>query len=193
MDALLGILVGVSLAAACGFRVFVPMLVASVAVRAEYVSVIESFDWLGSDIAVTTLSVAAIAEVIAYFVPWLDNALDSLATPAAVVAGTLLSGSMMVELDPALRWSLALIAGGGAAGIIQGSSVVTRAASTMTTAGVGNPVVSAGEITSSSVLAVLAIAAPVVAILLVVAVIGVILAKARRFFGRRRQRNFDEQ
>ncbi|MEX0741207.1 MAG: DUF4126 domain-containing protein, partial [Phycisphaeraceae bacterium] len=85
MEAMLGILVGVSLAAATGFRIFVPMLVASVAVRADYVNVIESFEWLGSDAAVVAFAAATAAEVAAYFVPWLDNALDSLASPAAIV------------------------------------------------------------------------------------------------------------
>ncbi|MEX2671558.1 MAG: DUF4126 domain-containing protein [Phycisphaeraceae bacterium] len=184
MEAMLGILVGVSLAAATGFRVFVPMLVASVAVRADYVNVIESFEWLGSDAAVVAFAAATAAEVAAYFVPWLDNALDSLASPAAIVAGTLLSGSMMVDLDPWLRWSLALVAGGGAAGIIQGSSVVTRAASSVTTAGFGNPAVSFGEAGGATALSILAVAAPLVAVLIVVALIGMIVG----FFTRARRR-----
>lgn len=177
MDAILGILVGVSLAAACGFRVFVPLLVASVAARAGYVEVIDSFAWVGSNAAVTAFGIATAAEVAAYFVPWLDNALDSLATPAAVVAGTLLSGSVMVDLDPWLRWSLAIIAGGGAAGVIQGGSVVTRGLSSVTTAGFGNPLLSAGELFGSAVLAVLAIVLPVVAIIIVLAIVAGVTGK----------------
>lgn len=183
MDAVLGILVGVSLAAACGFRVFVPMLVASIAVRGEYVRVVETFEWLGSDAALIAFTAATVAEVAAYFVPWLDNALDNLATPAAVVAGTLLSGAMMVDMDPWLRWSLAAVAGGGAAGVIQGSSVVTRAASTISTAGMGNPLVSLGEATGATGLAILAVAMPIVAIAVVV---GLVALAVRMFWRSRR-------
>ena len=186
MDAALGILVGVSLAAACGFRVFVPMLVAGLAVRGEYVQVIDTFAWLGSDAALTAFAVATVAEVAGYFVPWLDNALDSLATPAAVVAGTVLSGSMMVELDPWLRWTLAAVAGGGSAGVIQGSSVTTRAASSVSTAGLGNPLVAFGELGGAVGLAMLAVAAPLVAIFIVIAIVAFALRLLIRL-GRRRR------
>lgn len=145
MDTLLSIGVGIGLAAACGFRVFVPLLVVSAASHAGKLKLASSFQWMGTDAALIAFACATALEIAAYYIPWLDNVLDTIATPAAVVAGTVVSASVFVNMDPFLRWTLAVIAGASAAGLVQGSTVITRAASTATTGGLGNPLVSTGE------------------------------------------------
>jgi hypothetical protein len=146
MQELLSICVGIGLAAACGFRVFVPLLIVSVAANTGHLSLAQSFQWMGTPVALITFSVATALEVGGYYVPWIDNLLDSLATPAAVVAGTVVSASVFTDMSPFLKWTLAAIAGGGTAGVIQTGTVLTRAASTATTGGVANALVATGEL-----------------------------------------------
>src|SRR5258708_143054 len=138
MDTLLSICLGIGLSAACGFRVFVPPLIMSIAAHAGHLHFSPGFVWMGSDGALIAFAVASAIEIGGYFIPWLDHLLDVLATPAAVVAGTIVSASTMAHLDPYLKWTLAAIAGGGIAGTIQGLTVFGRGASTATTGGLGN-------------------------------------------------------
>ena len=85
---ILAVAAGISLAAAVGFRVFAPMLLVSLAARTGHLTLAGGFDWLGSDVAVVMLGVAAVAEVLAYFVPLFDHLLDAVSGPMAVAAGT---------------------------------------------------------------------------------------------------------
>ncbi|HTG44608.1 MAG TPA: DUF4126 domain-containing protein, partial [Verrucomicrobiae bacterium] len=166
MDTLLSICIGIGLAAACGFRVFIPLLIMSIASASGHLTLAPSFQWIGSQTALITFSVATALEIVAYYVPWLDNFLDSIATPVAVVAGTIVTASMVTNVDPFLRWTLAVIAGGGAAALVQGSTVLVRAVSTSTTGGIGNSIVSSAELGLSALTSVLAILVPLVALLL---------------------------
>src|SRR3974377_1029294 len=129
---------GIGLAAATGFRVFLPMLVVSAAAYSGHLPVGASFAWLGTPSALTMLGVAAVAEILAYYIPGVDNLLDALATPAAFVAGTIVSAAVMTDLPPMVKWTTAVIAGGGVAGLTQGATAVVRAKSTLFTGGFGN-------------------------------------------------------
>ena len=147
----MSVLIGIALSATCGFRVFVPLLAVNIGTRAQNVDgepLIElaaGFDWLSSDIAMMVFLVATLFEIGGYYIPWIDNLLDSVASPAAIVAGTLITASFITGMDPWLQWLLGVIAGGGAAGAVQATTVVTRAASTVTTGGLGNPIVASVE------------------------------------------------
>ncbi|WP_420792909.1 DUF4126 domain-containing protein [Lentisphaera marina] len=169
MELLTGLCIGIGLSAACGFRVFVPMLGVSLASRAGHMELGSGFEWLGGDLAMIVLLIATICEVAAYFVPWVDNLLDTIAAPAAVVAGTILTGAMTGEMSPVLKWSLALIAGGGAAATVQAVTTVVRGTSTVTTGGIGNPVVAAGELAGATGVTLLAVFVPIAAVILVMA------------------------
>ena len=105
----------------------------------------ENFSWLASDPAFVVFLVAAIFEIAGYYLPIIDNFLDTLATPAAVVAGTLITAAFLVDMEPWLQWVLGVVAGGGTAGAVHATMVVARAASTVTTGGLGNPVVATVE------------------------------------------------
>ncbi len=147
----MSILVGVALSATCGFRVFVPLLAVNIGTRAKdadgqpLIELAAGFDWLSSDIAMMVFLVATIFEIGGYYIPWIDNLLDSVASPAAIVAGTLITASFITGMDPWLQWLLGLIAGGGVAAAVQATTVVTRASSSVTTGGLGNPIVSSVE------------------------------------------------
>jgi hypothetical protein len=163
MDTLLSVLLGIGLSAACGFRIFVPFLIVGIAARTGHVTIGPSFAWMAATPALMALGVATALEIGAYYIPWLDHVLDLAATPAAVVAGMVMTASVVTGLDPMLKWTLALIAGGGIAGTMQALTVGTRKASLLTTGGLANPVVSTVELFVSALLTVLAIALPLVA------------------------------
>lgn len=158
------------MSAACGFRVFVPLLVMSIASKAGHLTLAPGFDWIGSYPAMLTFSVAAALEIAGYFIPWFDHCLDVIATPASVVAGTVVTASLVTGASPYLRWTLAAIAGGGVAGMVQGATVATRGASTATTGGLANPLVATLELAGALITSIAALFAPVV----VVALIGVL-------------------
>ncbi|MEX2541887.1 MAG: DUF4126 domain-containing protein [Trueperaceae bacterium] len=169
------LLLGIGLAAATGFRVFVPPLMLAIGHQIGLVDLPPDAVWLASPTAIVLLSAATLAEVGAYYVPLVDNLLDTIATPAALVAGTLLAGVMLPELEPWLRWTAAAVVGGGTAGSVQALTSLTRAASTGATAGLGNPVVATGELVGATLLSLLALLAPVLAgaAALVLIVVGV--------------------
>ena len=160
---LVSIAIGLGLAAACGFRIFVPLLLISLASRGGHLELAESFEWMGSTPALIAFGTATVLEIGAYYVPFLDNLLDTVSTPSAVVAGVVASASQVSDLDPLLGWSIAIVAGGGVAGAVQGLTAVTRQLSSVATAGFGNPLLSTAEAGASLVMTVLAILVPLVA------------------------------
>ncbi len=184
MDTLLAIALGVGLSAAAGLRVFIPLLVLNLAARFEFVDLASGLEWVGSTGALLAFSVASAVEVLSYLVPIVDNILDTIATPAAAVAGTVMMGSVLVNVDPFWTWALAIIAGGGTAAVVQGTTVAVRATSTVTTAGLANPLVGASESAGSVGLSLLAVALPGVAALLVVGLIGFLFWKIPQLIGR---------
>jgi hypothetical protein len=183
---LLSVAVGLGLAAACGFRVFVPLLIASAAARFGHLPLAAGFGWLGTLPALLAFGTATVFEVTAYYIPWLDHALDAAATPAAVLAGMLATASVVTDLPPLLRWSIAIIGGGGAAGLIQGASVLLRLKSTALTGGLTNPLLSTAELAGAAGVALLAILVPLLCLALVVGLLVVAFrATGRLIFGRR--------
>ena len=181
-DLALSIVLGVALAAATGFRVFLPMLIVSGAAYTGHLHLDDSFAWLGTPSALIMLTVAAVAEVLAYYIPVVDNLLDTLATPAAFVAGTIVSAAVMIDAPPMVKWTAAVIAGGGVAGLTQGLTGILRAHSTVLTGGLGNSIIATAELGGAVLISFLALAAPAVAIALVVAFVLLAMRLIRRRF-----------
>jgi hypothetical protein len=188
VETVLAICAGVALAAACGFRVFLPLLGLSVGAATGMLKPGSGMEWVGSQTALILLGVASAIEIAAYYIPVVDHFLDTIATPAAIAAGTVAAGALIPagsHLHPAVKWAAALIAGGGAAGVVQVGTVSTRAVSGATTGTLGNPVVATIENICATVLSILAIVVPIVAAILVV-ILFVWLAKLVRRLRRRR-------
>ena len=179
MEMLLSVCLGIGLSAACGFRVFVPLLTMSVAALSGHLALAPGFAWVGSYPALIAFSVATAVEVAGYYIPWVDHLLDTIATPAAIIAGTLISASMITDMSPFLKWTLAVIAGGGTAGMVQGTTVLTRGASTATSGGLANPLVATLELGGAIATSLLALVAPVLAVGLIA---GVFLVFGRKLF-----------
>jgi hypothetical protein len=159
------------------------MLIVSGAAYTGHLSLDNSFAWLGTLPALIMLSVAAGAEILAYYIPVLDNLLDSLATPAAFVAGTIASAAVMIHMPPMVKWTAAVIAGGGIAGFTHGVTGMIRAHSTVLSGGLGNPLLATAELGGALLVSFLALAAPAAAIGLVILFLWLALRLLRRLRG----------
>lgn len=171
IEMIISVCLGIGLAASAGFRVFVPLFVLSLASYFNVLPVAENWQWVASTPALVILGVASIAEALGYLIPLVDNTLDSIAVPLAGIAGTLVMASTLTDMSPAVTWALAIIGGGGAAMAIKGSAAGTRLASTATTGGLANPIVSVAETGTAVGLSVMAIFLPVVAVLVVLVLV----------------------
>ena len=164
METVISILIGIGLSAASGFRVFVPLLGLSIASMTGTLELGSDFMWIGSLPALIAFSAATLIEIGAYYIPWIDNALDTIASPLAVFSGILVSASVLTDMSPLLKWTLAIIAGGSVAGLVQHGTVAVRATSSVTTGGIGNFLVASFEFIGASLTTILAIIVPVICI-----------------------------
>lgn len=154
LSTLMSFFLGIGLAASAGFRIFLPLFALSLGAHfgGDLLNLNESWEWVGSWPAMITLGIATIVEIIAYYIPIVDNLLDTIAVPLAAVAGTVLMGSTLLDMGEVATWALAIIAGGGTAAAVSGTTAATRAVSTGTTGGTGNFIVNTGETAAASVL-----------------------------------------
>jgi len=186
LDLAVAVAMGVGLAAAVGFRVFLPMLLVSIGAYTGHLTLTSGLAWLGTSAALVMLSVAAAIEVLAYYIPGVDNALDVIAAPAALVAGTVVSAAVMTDLPPMVKWTTAIIAGGGAAGAVHGLTSLLRVKSTTMTAGFGNHAIATGEVAGALLVSLLALAAPLAAVALVALFCWFAVRLLRRLFRKER-------
>ena len=185
---LLSAALGLALAACSGFRVFVPLLAASLAYRTGLLQPSAGFAWLGSWAAVGVLGTATVAEILGYYFPVIDNVLDIITTPASFIAGTVLMTATLPDLDPMLRWGLGILVGGGTAGLVQTGTAVLRAGSTAATGGLGNPLLATAENSLAIIGSVLALLLPLLAAGLVLGLVVYIATRLRRWRQRRASR-----
>lgn len=171
MEIILSIFVGIGLAAAVGFRIFIPFLIVSIAAYTGNLQLSTYFAWIGTLPALILFAVATVTEIFSYYIPWVDNILDAINHPLAIFAGIILSGAVVTDFPPLIKWSLALIAGGGVAGTIHAATGLIRLKSSVVTGGIGNPVVSTAEAGSSIALSTIAIFIPAAAVIIVGAMV----------------------
>lgn len=189
MSLLMSICAGICLSAACGFRIFLPFLIMSLAARNGMLDLSGEFAWLASTPALIVLSTATVVEILAFYIPWLDNILDTLATPVAVIAGAMATAAVVTDLPPLAEWLLALVLGGGIAGVVQSGTLALRGTSTATTGGLANPAVATGEVTGAVGASMLGVVLPLVGAILIVGTGLFLFRKIRRLpFFRRRAR-----
>lgn len=192
-ETILAAITGIGLAAACGFRIFVPLLLLNLASIYGYIHLTSGFEWIGGYYATITFALATVLEIIAYYVPWLDNVMDTIASPVSVIAGTIAAASVITDIPPSLKWMVAIIAGGGIAGLLQGSTAILRGKSSLFTGGAANTVVSTLELFGSVITSILAIILPIVGFILVVILAIYLLFKTVRIFIRKIRTNHNQQ
>jgi hypothetical protein len=189
MDAaqvIVSVLAGLALAAAAGFRAFVPLLAAGLGIHFGAVEPAAGLQWLGEPVVLVALAAATVLEVAAYYVPGVDHVLDVVAAPVAIAAGIIAAAAMLTDLPDWARWLVAIAGGGSATFVVHGLTSLVRAKSGLATAGLGNPVVATGELAGATGIALAAIVAPLVAVVLLATVLAVALLAIRR--RRRRSR-----
>jgi Domain of unknown function (DUF4126) len=186
-EGLVALSLGIALAAAVGLRIFVPLLVVSVAAFFGKIHLAPTFDWLATGPAMAMLAVAAVVEIAAYYLPGVDNVLDAVATPVALAAGTMMVAAPLWDMPPLIKWTAAVVAGGGAAGLTHGVTSLLRAKSTLTTGGLANPVVATTELGGALGLSLLALALPVLALAFVVVLVLIMIWLLRRLVRGRKQ------
>lgn len=180
METMIAVSVGLGLAAAAGMRVFLPLFVLGLAGSSGVVPLAPGWEWVASSAALLGLGTAMALEIAAYYVPWVDQALDVVATPAAVIAGMIATASVLVDVPPLLKWAVVIVGGGGVAGLTQGMSVLTRLKSTTLTGGMANPVVSTVEWLGALVVAAMAVLLPFIGLALSVLLLVYLVRRARR-------------
>ena len=182
-ETILSFLLGIGLSAAVGFRVFVPMLIVSLSSMMGIIHLAPGFEWMGTPVAALVFAVATLVELLGFLVPWISNALDSLATPAATIAGVIMMAAVLTDMHPVARWALAIIAGGGVALTVQGATVVTRAVAAGATGGVANPIVAILEAIGAFIVTVTTIIIPmimgVIILIAVLLVLRIVIPKFR--------------
>ena len=187
-ETFLGILTGLGLSVACGFRVFIPLLVASIAAQTGNIELAEGLTWLGEWPALIAFSVATVCEIILHYAPpGIDNIVDMIEAPLKVVAATVLSASMVADMSPLLQWSFAAIAGGGSAGLVSFDTIILRIISTVSTLGVGNPLLSTAENAGAVTVSILAILFPVSILFLFLVLLGVTAFVIKKWIVKRRR------
>lgn len=180
-ETIISICLGIGLSASVGFRVFLPLFALSLASYFHVWQLNDSWQWIGSTTALITLGVATVVEIFAYFIPYIDNLLDTISVPLAALAGTAVMLSTVSDLSPVITWALAIIAGGGTAAAISGTSSATRLVSTTTSGGIANPVVATVETGTSVVMSVISIFLPLLAFVLVLIMCYIIFVLYKKF------------
>ena len=180
MNTLISLCIGIGLSTATGFRILVPFACLSVAALYGNLALPAEMAWLDSNLALIGLVFATLLEIAAYYIPWVNDALDTVELPASVIAGTYLTGAFAADLPTLLQWSLALVAGGGIAGSVNGLTGMTRLATNSATGGLATPVTSSLEWMSSLMLAILAITLPLLALILSVFLLFYVLGKFKK-------------
>jgi len=180
LSTLLAVATGIALAAAAGFRAFVPLLAAGLAIHFGYVEPARGFDWLGEPIVLVALSLATLTEIAAYYVPGVDHVLDLIGAPVAVAAGMVAAAGVMAGLPEWLRWLAAIGAGGTVATAGHALNAMGRAKTGAVSGGLGNPVYSTAELAAAALLSVLAFLLPLIAVVAVVALGAWALQRRRR-------------
>jgi hypothetical protein len=174
-ETIVSFLLGIGLSAAVGFRVFVPLLLVSLASMAGWITLSSGFEWMSTPVAALVFAAATLIELLSFLVPWISNALDSIATPAATIAGVIMMAAVLTDMHPIARWALAIIAGGGVALTVQGATVVTRAAAAGATGGVASPVVAILEAIGALMVTITTIMIPAIMGILILIVVFLLL------------------
>ncbi|MCU0537031.1 MAG: DUF4126 domain-containing protein [Hydrococcus sp. Prado102] len=182
LDILIELLLGIALSTAAGFRVFVPLLVLSAATVVGHLNLPTDFDWIETPQALIVFGAACLLEIAGYYIPWFDHLLDTVATPAAFIAGTVLTASVSPQLNPIIQWTLAVVAGGGTAGLTKGVMNLLRVGSSATSGGLTNPILATIELAIAAVLSVLAITVPLIAGISVIVLLVLAVLRIRKFF-----------
>ena len=181
----LPLLLGLGLSASTGLNTFLPLLLLGGAARFNIAGITlgDKFGWLASDAAMISLIVACVVELIADKIPAVDHFLDSAGTVVRPAAGALASASVLTGVDPMVAAVIGLIVGAPTSLGLHTLKAGTRVASSVSTFGCANPVISIIEDVIAFTLSIVAIFAPIfvpIALVLLVWTLWRVMKRIRR-------------
>lgn len=178
-------ILGVALAASCGMRTFLPLFVVGVVGRLTgWVDIGDDFDWVTSTPALVAFGTGAVLEMAGDKIPWIDNFLNAIQTPARTLAGALIYASVAVDMPLWVLAILALILGGGTALAVHTARMGLRLGSTAVTGGSANPVLSLLEDLGCLLSTLLSLAAFTFALVVAAAALVLLYITGREVFRR---------
>jgi hypothetical protein len=184
-----GILAAFGLSGAAGFNAWLPLLAVGLGDRAGWVNLDSPYDALSSVPGLIVVALLFVLDLIGDKVPALDSVLHAIGLVIAPASGAVLFAAQ-TDVTSDLNPAVGALLGALTAGSLQAGRAAVRPFVTASTAGIGNPTVSAAEDGTALVMTVLAFALPVLAFLLVVVVLGLLIwlgLRARRWMRSRRR------
>jgi len=172
LNILFAISAGVALAAATGFRAFLPLFGLGLVARLGWTTIRPAEQWLAGDLALIALGTATVVELLADKIPVVDHVLDSIATVIRPVAAWVVSFGVLTPLGQEWAGALATVLAGGAFGV-HALKAKARVGSTLATVGTANPFLSAIEDAIALTLTLVGILAPILALLFLVLLVWV--------------------
>lgn len=158
------IISGICLSAACGFRIFIPFLILSIFSYTGNIELNEGALWISTIPALIIFSSLTVLEIIGYYIPWIDNMLDLISTPLSIIAGIIILSSLLIDVNPAIKWIFSILFGGVISFNVQLMTVKARALTSVFESGFGNSVFSTIELIAALLISVLAIFQPVISL-----------------------------
>ena len=183
-ETLLSLATGLGLSTAAGFNAYLPLLITGILARTtDLITLAAPFDRLEEPVVLGAIAAIGVIDFVGDKVPPVDHVLHAVGLVVAPVSGAVLALSATSDTD--VVPAVALIIGVLAAEATQGARTSVRPLSTVTTGGVGNPVLSLGEDGLSATLSFAAIIVPLVALVLVAAIVVLMVWAVRRVRRRR--------
>ncbi len=142
-------LLGLSLAASTGLNTFLPLTILALSAHFKVLDANTllngHFAWIASPAALAALGLATTVEIVGDKIPAVDHALDVFGTFARPAVGAFATASVFTHADPAMAALAGIALGAPVAFGFHAAKAGTRAASTATTMGIGNPILSTLE------------------------------------------------
>ncbi len=184
IEAISGLSAAFGLSGSAGLNAYIPLLLVALAARFPLsdplVKLQAPFDLMGSWWAIGLLAVLLVVEIVADKIPAVDTVNDTIQTFVRPAAGAILfagSTNVITDIHPVLALGAGLLVAGG----VHATKTAARPVVTVTTAGVGNPIVSTLEDIVAFVVSLLALLLPIVAAILMLVFLIFVLLLVRRW------------
>jgi len=184
IEAISGLSAAFGLAGSAGLNAYIPLLMVALAARLPLdnplIKLQAPYDLLGSWWAIGLIAVLLVIEIVADKIPAVDTVNDGIQTFIRPAAGAILfagSANVITDVHPILALGAGLLVAGG----VHATKTAARPIVTVSTAGVGNPIVSTLEDITAFVVSFLAILLPIIAAILLFTLLIIVFTMVRRW------------
>lgn len=184
IEAISGLSAAFGLSSSAGLNAYIPLLMVALAARFPLdnplVKLQAPYDLMGSWWAIGLLAVLLVVEIVADKIPAVDTVNDGIQTFVRPAAGAILfagSANVITDIHPILALGAGLLVAGG----VHATKTAARPVVTVSTAGVGNPIVSTLEDIVAFVVSLLALVLPIIAAILMLTFVVFVIVLVRRW------------